>query len=75
MTALVEIYFPTERGNQRLQVPLGSDSDRISRVSCIFEIIVEDAVRCTLRNKLSAHCIYSGNQGGTAEVLRLLSLF
>lgn len=74
---LVENYFPTERGNRWLKVPFGSDKDRISHESCIFEII--QSRRCRSNARYAGNLVLtssrSGNQGGTAEVLRLLSLF
>ncbi len=44
MTVLVEHCFPSERGNPRLKVLFGSDRNRISHASCVFEIRVEDDV-------------------------------
>ena len=44
MTAYVENHLPLERGDPRLKVSFGSDGNRISRASCIFEISVGNAV-------------------------------
>ena len=67
MTVLVENYFPAEIGNQWLKVPFGSDKDRISHVSCVFEVVVGDAGKVHVTHVMSAHFMRSGNQGGTAN--------
>ena len=54
MTVSVENHFPIERGDRWLEVPLGSDGDRISHVSCISELIVSYAVNARYA-VMSAH--------------------
>ena len=49
MTVSVETHFPAERKDQRLEVLPGSGGDRISHVSCIFEISSRRCRPCTLR--------------------------
>lgn len=64
MTVLVENYFPTERGNPWLQVPFGSDKDRISHESCVFEmgriLRLEDTVEVHVTHVMSAHFMKVG---------------